>query len=99
MNDVKAKAAIDPRRVYLFGHSAGAVFGLQMGVIESKYFAAAAVHAGAIPPENYSLIGYAERKIPEWIAISTRDHDQRSRVQFLSKYALDRDPEYTEYAK
>ena len=43
---VKAKYPVDGKRIYLFGHSAGAVFSLYMGVIESKYFAAVAVHAG-----------------------------------------------------
>ena len=42
------KYPINPRRVYLFGHSAGASFGLQMSLFESEYFAATAVHAGAL---------------------------------------------------
>ena len=49
---IAAKHPIDPRRVYLFGHSAGAVFALQMACLESEYFAAAAVHAGAVDPRT-----------------------------------------------
>src|SRR6476469_575804 len=45
---VRAKHSVDGSRLYIFGHSAGAVFALYMGVMESKYFAAAGVHAGAI---------------------------------------------------
>src|SRR5689334_856582 len=44
---LKAKYQLDARRVYLFGHSAGAVFALHLAMRESEYFAAAAVHAGA----------------------------------------------------
>ena len=70
---VAAKRAIDPRRVYLFGHSAGAVFTLQMACLESEYFAAAAVHAGAVDPRYFSIFDYAARKIPISIWIGTRD--------------------------
>ena len=38
---------INARRMYLFGHSAGAVFVLHMAMLESDYFAAGALHAGA----------------------------------------------------
>ena len=70
---VAARHPIDPRRVYLFGHSAGAVFTLQMACLESEYFAAAAVHAGAVDPHYFSLFDYAGRKIPIAIWIGTRD--------------------------
>lgn len=70
---VAAKRAIDPRRVYLFGHSAGAVFALQMACLESEYFAAAAVHAVAVDPQYFSIFDYAARKIPIAIWIGTRD--------------------------
>jgi poly(3-hydroxybutyrate) depolymerase len=46
VDDVKTKYAIDPRRVYLFGHSAGAIHALKIGVLESEYFAAIAVTRG-----------------------------------------------------
>ena len=39
-----AKLPIDSSRIYLFGHSAGAVFALRLGLLESQYFAAVAVH-------------------------------------------------------
>lgn len=70
---VAAKHPVDPRRVYLFGHSAGAVFALQMACLESEYFAAAAVHAGAVDPAYFSLFDYAARKIPIAIWIGTKD--------------------------
>ncbi len=45
---LKTNHPVNPRRVYLFGHSAGAVFAIDMALLESNYFAAAAVHAGAL---------------------------------------------------
>jgi poly(3-hydroxybutyrate) depolymerase len=70
---VAARTAIDPRRVYLFGHSAGAVFALQMAALESEYFAAAVVNAGSLQPAYFSLFDYATRKIPYLMVIGTRD--------------------------
>lgn len=74
VDEVKTKAAIDPRRVYLFGHSAGAGFAMQKGLLESEYFAGIAVHAGALDPRDYELVNYAKRKIP--ISIQVGDNDR-----------------------
>lgn len=73
VDGVAAKHPVDPRRVYLFGHSAGAVFALQMACLESEYFAAAAVHAGAVDPAYFTVFDYAARKIPIAIWIGTKD--------------------------
>ncbi len=73
VDDVAGRHAIDGRRVYLFGQSAGAVFALQMAVLESEYFAAAAIHAGAISSDYFSIFDAATRKIPLAIYIGTRD--------------------------
>jgi len=71
---LKSKYSINARRVYLFGHSAGASFALQMSLLESEYFAATAVHAGALTPEVTSvLIQRAKRKIPIAIQVGTDD--------------------------
>jgi poly(3-hydroxybutyrate) depolymerase len=70
---LKSKYPINPRRVYLFGHSAGASFALQMSLLESEYFAATAIHAGALPPSAYSLFDHAGRKIPLAIQVGTND--------------------------
>lgn len=62
---VKSRHAIDGRRVYLFGHSAGASFALAMGLMESEYFAAAAVHGTALQREGRDqLLSAAPRKLP-----------------------------------
>jgi poly(3-hydroxybutyrate) depolymerase len=70
---LRSELPIDPSRVYLFGHSAGASFSLQMAVAESTYFAAAAVHAGMIHPMSYPMADEAKRKIPLKIMVGTKD--------------------------
>lgn len=75
VEELKTKYPVNARRVYLFGHSAGAVFGLGMSMFESKYFAATAIHAGAWrDPREFPLIDLAKRKIP--LAIVVGDQDQ-----------------------
>ena len=64
---------IDRRRMYVFGHSAGAIHGLDLGVLEPDYFAAAAVHAGVVSPEVVPLLDRPARKIPLGIWIGTKD--------------------------
>lgn len=73
VEEVGKNHPIDPRRVYLFGHSAGAVFTLQMACLESEYFAAAAAHAGSVEPAYFSIFDFAARKIPIAMFIGTRD--------------------------
>jgi poly(3-hydroxybutyrate) depolymerase len=71
---LRSRYPIDARRVYLFGHSAGAGFALQMGLLESRYFAAVAVHAGALhEDEEKWLLAQAKRKIPFHLAVGDRD--------------------------
>jgi poly(3-hydroxybutyrate) depolymerase len=73
VEQVVGKQAIDGRRVYLFGHSAGAVFALQMAALESEYFAAAVAYAGSLQAKYFSLFDYATRKIPYLFIIGTKD--------------------------
>jgi len=70
---LKAKYPINPRRVYLFGHSAGAEHGLYLSLLESEYFAATAVHAGALGADADPFIDRARRKIPMAIFVGTND--------------------------
>ena len=66
---------VDPHRIYLFGHSAGAVFGLNLAMLESEYFAAVAVHAGSWRSnEEYENLQLAKRKIPIKIIVGDRDN-------------------------
>lgn len=70
---VRGKYPIDGKRIYLFGHSAGAVFALYMGVMESQYFAAAGVHAGAMGEDFYPNLDLAKIKLPLAIWVGTED--------------------------
>ena len=74
VEELKTKYPINPRRVYLFGHSAGASYALHMSLMESQYFAATAIHAGALSRRESDLIELAKRKIP--ISIQVGDSDQ-----------------------
>ena len=74
VEELKGKFPVDPKRVYLFGHSAGAIFALEMSLMESQYFAATAIHAGALQKDGLELIPMAKRKIP--ISIQVGDSDQ-----------------------
>lgn len=70
---VRVNYPIDPRRIYMFGHSGGGAFALYVAMLQSEYFAAAAVHAGAIRPQDYSVIDEASRRIPIAVWIGTSD--------------------------
>ena len=73
VEDVGAKYAVNKRRVYLFGHSAGGGFAIYLSVTESEYFAAAFVHAGAIPEEGRKAFDMVKRTIPVGIVVGTED--------------------------
>jgi predicted esterase len=73
VEELKKKYPVDPRRVYLFGHSAGASFAIGMSLLESQYFAATAVHAGALAKDDFSWAELAKRKIPIFIQVGQYD--------------------------
>lgn len=78
---LKQKYSINARRVYLFGHSGGASFGLQIALFESEYFAGIAVHAGALTPNAFKIADFAKRKIP--IAIFSGTDDQSVPIRMV----------------
>jgi poly(3-hydroxybutyrate) depolymerase len=74
IDDVAARHPIDRSRIYLFGHSGGAVYSLTLSMLESQLFAATAVHAGAWrAPNEFRAAPYARRKIPVAIFVGDRD--------------------------
>ena len=73
VEDAKGKFPIDPRRVYLFGHSGGAGHVLLLGLLESEYFAAVGAHAGALRPDDRKLLDVPQRHIPMAIWVGTKD--------------------------
>jgi predicted esterase len=70
---IRVQQRVDPRRLYLFGHSAGAMHGLTMAILESEYFAAVAVHAGTLPDQVLPYVAQAPRKTPIAIWVGTAD--------------------------
>jgi predicted esterase len=69
------KYSIEPHHVYLFGHSAGAVLALNLAMMESEYFAAVAVHAGAWrSQQEISVVSQAKRKTPLKIIVGDQDN-------------------------
>jgi poly(3-hydroxybutyrate) depolymerase len=70
---LRSQFPIDQHRMYLFGHSGGASFALYMALYESEYFAATAIHAGALHPEDEKIVKLAARKIPIHIAVGDVD--------------------------
>jgi poly(3-hydroxybutyrate) depolymerase len=85
---------VNARRVYLFGHSAGAVFTIAMSSWEPEYFAAAALHAGAFrSPEEVQVAGDLKRAIPLAMYSGTDDPffpiaNVRSTADILRKAGL-----------
>ncbi len=73
VEEVKSNYSVDSRRIYLFGHSAGANFGLLISVLESRYFAATALSAGVLKEDAYYLLDSSDRKIPVAFFIGTKD--------------------------
>lgn len=70
---LRATLRIDARRIYLFGHSAGAIHAIGLSLLEPEYFAAAAVHAGALPSDAHLWAEAATRRIPLAIWVGTDD--------------------------
>jgi predicted esterase len=64
---------IDDRRIYLFGHSAGAQFALALVLLDSDYYAAAAIHAGTLPPGIMPALSLPHRRMPVAIWVGDRD--------------------------
>jgi len=72
--EVAAQQPVDPRRLYLFGLSGGAVYSLTLAMLESDYFAATAIFAGAWrEPGFFELLPHARGKIPVAMFVGTRD--------------------------
>lgn len=71
---IKTDDSVDPARIYIFGHSDGAIAALRIGAAQSENLAAVAIHAGYIYDEDHlAAIRAAKRKIPHCLFIGTRD--------------------------
>lgn len=70
---LRRECALDPRRLYVFGYSAGGDFALFSAASQSEYYAAAAVHAAALRPRQFAMLDRMPRKLPVAYSIGTRD--------------------------
>lgn len=74
VEEVKSSYPVDLRRMYLFGHSGGAVYAILLSQMESEYFAAVAVHAGSLrTAEELKFVERSRRGIPLAIWVGTQD--------------------------
>jgi predicted esterase len=73
VDQVEAKHAVDRNRIYLFGHSAGAVYSLLLALLDSQLYAAIALHAGALQPDQFKFFANADRRMPIAILVGDRD--------------------------
>jgi dienelactone hydrolase len=73
VEDAKHAASIDPKRLYVFGNSMGGYLTYDAAMLDSQFYAAAAVHAMMISPEYDGIVEKATRKIPIAIFIGTQD--------------------------
>jgi len=83
VEDAKKSVLLDPRRIYIFGHSMGGYLGYDAAMLQSNYFAAAAIHAMGISEEYYGIVGRAERKIP--VAIYIGDSERPDLYEITRK--------------
>jgi poly(3-hydroxybutyrate) depolymerase len=73
MQDAAKLTSIDSHRVYLFGHSMGGYLAYDGAMLDSGFFAAAAIHAMGIADDYNWIVQRATRKIPIAIYIGTQD--------------------------
>jgi poly(3-hydroxybutyrate) depolymerase len=65
LRDAARKHPIDTNRIYLFGHSAGGMYGNYLILKRPEFFAAAAFHAGSLlDASHYSDTADLSRKAP-----------------------------------
>ena len=73
VEDAGRSVALDPRRIYVFGHSMGGYLAYDAAMLQSRYFAAVAVHAMGIAPDWDWIVDSAARRTPVAIYIGDRD--------------------------
>lgn len=83
VEDAKTAAKIDPKRIFVVGHSMGGYLAYDAAMFDSEYFAAVVVHAAAIDDEYIGILDHARRKIP--IAIYIGDQDQLVPIESVRK--------------
>ena len=73
MEAAKTEVKVDPKRMYLFGHSNGGYATFYSAMFDSDYFAGAGVFAGIITPDYDWIVSHAQRKTAFAIYIGDSD--------------------------
>lgn len=73
VEDARKSVLLDPLRIYIFGNSMGGYLSYDAAMLQSNYFAAAAIHAMGISEDYYWIVSRAERKTPVAIYIGDSD--------------------------
>jgi len=74
VESIQTKYPVNQHRIYLFGHSGGAVYAILLSLMESEYFAATAIHARSLrEKEEFKYLDRSRRNIPLGIWVGTRD--------------------------
>lgn len=75
LDDAKSRYSIDPDRIYLFGHSSGAIRALDLTLTRSDVFAATALHAGVPGAQHLQRLADASRRATRIaILLGSDDH-------------------------
>jgi poly(3-hydroxybutyrate) depolymerase len=64
IDQVYTQHSIDPSRIYLFGDAEGAQYALSIAIVDANFYAAVALHAGALDSGYSNLMARANRRIP-----------------------------------
>jgi dienelactone hydrolase len=73
LDTLQSEYRIDPRRIYLFGFSAGGDFVFYAALQQSKYFAAACIHDASLRPRQFPMLDLAGRKVPIFYSVGAED--------------------------
>jgi poly(3-hydroxybutyrate) depolymerase len=73
VEDAQKAVPLDPRRIYVFGHSMGGYLAYDAAMFQSEFFAAVAVHAMGIAEDYRWIVQRAKRKTPIAIYIGLED--------------------------
>jgi poly(3-hydroxybutyrate) depolymerase len=64
IDQVYTQHPIDPSRIYLFGDAEGAQYALSIAIVDANFYAAVALHAGALDSGYSAIMARANRRIP-----------------------------------
>jgi len=73
IEQVNAQHPVDGSRIYLFGDDEGAQFALSTAIVDANFYAAVAIHGGALVPDYSAMFARVRRRIPIGLWSGTLD--------------------------